>query len=428
MCLRNRYFFFLIFIVSSTAALGQAASTPFSTFGIGVPYGNALIQNHGMGGIGVSQPQYWSVNNMNPALLVYNYYTVFQAGALVESRNLKSDTVSQKSVNGNLNYLVIAFPVKAGKWATSVGLMPFTSVNYKLLYQDQVIDNDTGLPIDTVGVIEQGSGGINQFYWSNGVRLHEDWSVGIKASYLFGSVNTDYSNTLLRSSQTVPFIIAVNEQTYVKDFRFTGGLSFSKDSIGRKEDFRLSAGFVYNFSADLNAKKNTLVERRVSSGDPVTSDTLINNSGSINIPESFTVGVSLSKGVNWSAGIEFSAQDWSKTNIINEKEEELSKGWRISAGGEFTPDHLSASNYLKRVTYRVGMSYEKQPFLINNNQLKDLGINFGFSLPTGRSSVDWGVRIGKLGDKSKNVLEESYYKIYFGISFSDTWFIKRKFD
>jgi len=89
---------------------------------------------------------------------------------------------------------------------------------------------------------------------------------------------------------------------------------------------------------------------------------------------------------------------------------------------------LAANNYLKRITYRVGFSYEKQPFLINNNQIKDKGINFGFSLPTGRSSLDWGFRYGKLGDKAKNILEESYYKIYFGISFSDQWFIRRRFD
>src|SRR6185436_6914695 len=100
MCLRKKYFFLLIFIAFSSVAFGQAAQTPFSTFGIGEPYGNALIQNQGMGGIGVSQPQFYSINNQNPALLVFNFFTSFQAGALVESRTLKSDTLSQKSVNG----------------------------------------------------------------------------------------------------------------------------------------------------------------------------------------------------------------------------------------------------------------------------------------------------------------------------------------
>jgi hypothetical protein len=76
----------------------------------------------------------------------------------------------------------------------------------------------------------------------------------------------------------------------------------------------------------------------------------------------------------------------------------------------------------------VGGSYEKEPFLVNNNQLKDMGVNFGLSLPTGRSSLDFGFRYGKLGDKSKNVLEESYFRIYFGITFVDQWFVRRKFD
>ncbi len=428
MSLRKKYFFSLIFIALSSAAFGQAARTPFSTFGVGIPYGNALIQNQGMGGIGVSQPQFWSINNQNPALLVYNYYTVFQAGILIESRTLKSDTTSQNSVNGNLSYLVTAFPVKQGKWTTSIGLMPFTNVNYKLVYEDQVIDNTSGLPVDTVRVTEQGSGGVNQLYWSNGVRIHDDWAVGLKATYLFGSVNTDYSNTLLGTTQPVPFDVAVNEQTYVKDFMFSGGLSFSKDSIGKKEDLRLSAGLVYSFGADLKVKKTTVVERRVSSGAAIDSDTLTNNQGSINIPAGFTVGLSMSKGLRWSAGIEFSAQDWSKFRSISEEDEGLDKAWRVSVGGEITPDHLAIKNYLKRITYRLGFSYEKEPFLVNNNLIKDLGINFGFSMPTGRSSLDWGFRVGKFGDKAKNVLEESYYKIYFGISFNDQWFIRRKFD
>ena len=73
MSLHKKYFFFLILIASSSAALGQAASTPFSAFGMGVPYGNALIQNQGMGGIGVAQPQYWSINHQIIKVTVYTF-------------------------------------------------------------------------------------------------------------------------------------------------------------------------------------------------------------------------------------------------------------------------------------------------------------------------------------------------------------------
>lgn len=428
MSLLSKLFFFLVFIGLSSVAFGQAASTPFSTFGIGEPYGNSLIQNQGMGGIGVSQPQFWSLNNQNPALLVYNYYTVFQAGALVESRTLKSDTMSQKSVNGNLNYLVTAFPIKPGKWTTSIGLMPYTNINYKLQYLEQVIDNSTNLPVDTASVLEQGSGGLSQLYWSNGVRIHENFSIGAKITYIFGSGVSDYSNTLSSTDQPVPFIVGVNEQVYVKDFMLGGGISFSKDSLGTKQNYRLSAGLVYEFGADLGAKQTTVIERRTSGGDPITSDTLIRSSGKITIPPSLTFGVSLSQGSRWSTGAEISVQDWSQFKSLSDEDEGLIKAWRMSLGGEFTPNQLATDNYFKRITYRMGFSYEKNPFLVNNQQLKDFGINFGFSMPTGRSSLDWAFRIGKRGDKSENVLEETYYKVYFGITFNDQWFVRRRFD
>lgn len=428
MFLRKTYFLTPLFIIISIAALGQAASSPFSTFGIGEPYGNSLIQHQGMGGTGVSQPQFWSLNNQNPALLVFNYYyTVFQAGALLESRTISNDTLSQKSTNGNLAYLVTAFPIKPGKWTTSVGLMPFTKVNYKLSYDEDVYDNDDVL-IDTMNVLERGSGGLTQFYWANGLRIHDNFSIGIKATYLFGSINTDYTNFIAVPNQPVPYPIGYNEQTYIKDFQFTGGASFSKDSIGKKQDLRFGIGMVYSFKSDLGSKKIVVEQRRLASGDPITEDTLVNRRGIISIPSSLTVGVSLSKGVRWSAAAEFSVQDWSKFKSISEEDEGLKKSWKASLGGEITPDPLSFNNYLKRMTYRVGFSYEKTPFFVDKSQLNDLGINFGFSMPAGRSSLDWAFRIGKRGDKSENILEETYYKIYFGITFNDQWFIKRKFD
>ncbi len=406
-------------------AQGQAARSPLSTIGIGEPYGSSLIQNQSMGGIGVSQPQYWFINNQNPALLVYNYYTVFQAGLLIESKTIKGDTTNVKSTGGNLNYLVTALPVKPGKWTTSVGLMPFTNVNYRLEYFDVVTGSN---PIDTIAVTEQGSGGLSQVYWSNGVRLHDNWSVGLKAAYLFGSVTNDYTNILVTVPQPVNYYIAVNDQTYMKDFQFTGGLSFSQDSIGRKDEYRISAGLTYSFATDLNASNRTIFERRTISGVPISSDTLETGKGSVSIPATLAIGFSVSKMQKWSAGIEYTLQDWSQFSNINaEQNEGLGRAWRMAAGGEVTPDFL-ADNLFKRITYRTGLHYETSPFLTNNSQLRDFGINFGLSIPTGRSSLDLAFSTGKRGNKSNNTLEETYFKVYFGMTFNDQWFIRRRFD
>lgn len=404
---------------------GQATRSPFSGFALGTPYGNALIPNKAMGGVGVSQPQYWFINNQNPALLVFNYYTVFQAGMLVESRTVQGDTTNVRSVNGNLNYLVLALPTKPGKWTNSVGLMPFTNKNYRLEYFDFV--NGTN-PQDTVVVVEQGSGGISQFYWSNGVRLHDNWSIGLKAAYLFGSVKDDYSNTLFSVQQPIIYTISVNEQFYVRDFQFTGGLSFSQDSIGRRKDYRISAGLTYSLGTNLRTQRSTVIERRTQSGSPISADTLSREKGTVTLPASMVFGLSVSKLTNWSAGVEFAYQNWSNFRGISEdRVQNLSEAWRFAAGGEITPDQFSDKLY-KRITYRAGVIYENSPFLINNNELRDFGINFGFSIPAGRSSLDLAFSTGKLGDRSKNVLEETYFKVYFGVTFNDQWFIRRKFD
>ncbi len=434
---------FCIVVLVSTAAFGQAAQSPFSAFAMGEPYGNLLIQNQGTG-IGVSQPQFWSINNQNPALLVYNYYTSFQAGALVESRTFRNDTASQRSVNGNLNYLAIAFPVMRSKkrpelmvWSTSVSLMPFSKSNYKIGYTTYFPGNNT-TALDTVTMIERGSGGLSQFSWGNGVRLTPELALGLKASYVFGSTIVDQSGTPLNTIQTTRYILGIKDQVYVRDFMFTAGLSYVKDSIFR-DDMRIALGATYTFAADMRASRTMIMQRRDINNTPLSSDTLEVpfSRGSVNIPSSFTAGFSVSKGVRWSAGAEFTLQDWSKFQNINKETVEprediytvnLQKSWKVSIGGELTPDQNALNSYLQRVTYRLGASYEKTPYAVNGNQLNDVGINVGLALPAGRSSFDLAFRFGKRGNIADTSVEESYFKVFFGVTFNDQWFYQRKID
>jgi hypothetical protein len=427
---KKNLLFLILLCICILSAQGQAARSAFTTFGIGETYGNAMAHNQGMGGIGVSNPQYWNINNQNPALLVYNGFTMFAAGIVGEKKTVSGDTISEKVTGGNLNYLVTVFPIIPAKrqgettrWTTSLGLMPFSTVKYKIQYQD-VISGSTG----KVDVTEEGSGGITQLYWSNGVRINDDFAAGIKTSYLFSSILTTYRNKLVDSPQPVNLYAALEDRSYVKDLALTAGLSYSKDSLFHKGLYRLNIGAVYNFAADLNTTKSSKLYRSTSAGDTVESATLDRVRGSIYLPPSLTVGISLSRGLKWMVGTDFSYQDWSSFKSINRDDEGLGKSWKIAVGGEMTPDAFAVDSYLKRVTYRIGAGMEQYPFVANGNKVKDLGINFGFSLPAGRSSLDLGFKIGKRGNKTENLLQEKYFKIYFAITFNDTWFIKRKFD
>lgn len=425
--------------IASAKVSGQAARSPFTTFGVGEPYGNNLIHNHGMGGTGVSQPQFWYINNTNPALLIYNMNTIFEAGIIGERRTIKGDTLSQKNANGNLNYLVTAFNIskKPGRWSTSVGLMPYTTVNYEMSYLEDIFDNNGNL-IDTAQVIESGTGGLTQFFWSNGVRINKNFAIGGKVAYLFGPVETLYSSVVLDPNQVFPFAANIKEKTRMKGFQFSLGAHYLKDSLGRRHDRYVSLGATYALGPNLRSSRRAEVFRSRSSGDNSDTDTLFTTRGNVFIPGTFTLGVSFAKRNSWSVGTEFSMQDWTNfSSTINSNDEGLGKSWRIGIGGELTPDAMSVSNYLKRVTYRVGLGFERLPYLIDNNPegdspnlntMNDLSVSAGFSLPVRGSSLDFALKYGKRGDRQETLFEETYIKLYFGLTFNDTWFIKRKFD
>ncbi len=425
MLLRKIHFSLLVLLLlDSFLAMGQAARSPFSSFGIGEQYGTALTHNQGMGGVGISNPEYWYLNNQNPALLVFNRLTTFQAGVLGEQRTQSSSTTTEKTGSGNLNYLVLGIPVKPGWWVSSVALMPYSRLNYQLKYTQPV----EGSATNTVNITEKGSGGINQLNWSNGVTVIRSISVGLKATYLFSSIVNEYSNVLTQTNQTILTSPKIYERTFVSDFQFSPALSIHIDSLF-KQNYRLNIGAVYDFGSSLNSKFYQRIERLNAAG-LVDSVTLIPNAkGTITIPQALSVGISFGKGFKWMAAVDGYYADYSQYRSLNGSNPYQTNNWRLGAGFTLTPDQASLSSYLKRMTYRTGVSLENYPYLVNGNTVRDFGITFGFSSPVSRySSLDLALKVGKKGDKTSNTLEENYIKLYFGITFNDQWFIKRRFD
>jgi hypothetical protein len=423
MSIVKKYIAIFVCVFFTANAWGQAARSPFTSFGIGEPYGSALINTQGMAGVGVSQPQFWNLNNQNPALLIYNsVYTVFQAGIIAEQRTLRADTMHQKNVGGNLNYLVTAFPIKPGRWTTSIGLMPFTSVKNKFQYQEPIGNN-----ANITKVVDEGSGGLTQLYWSNGVRLNKNFAVGLKTAYIFSSIVNKSTNQVIDSNLPISYPVTFEEKLYVKDLAFSAGVSYSKDSLFTKQQYRLSIGAVYNFATSLNTQQRYTLYRATSIGTIIDGDTLASTRGNIYVPSGVTAGISLSRGAKWSLGTEFSYRDWSTFKSFDRTPHELGRAYSAGLGGELTPNSTD-EKYFKRVTYRTGVSYDQYPFVVNQHTVKDVGVTFGLSLPAGRSSVDVAFKYGKRGNKADNIFMEDYIKIFFGVTFNDQWFIKRKFD
>lgn len=415
---------FVLLFFAALQAAGQTAFSPFSSNGVGEYVGNGLAHNQGMAGVGVSNPQFWYLNNMNPALLVFNTYTTFQAGIMGETKRLNNGSVSEKNAGGNMNYLILGFPIKRLKWVNSIGLLPHTTTNYKFSYTEP-IDGSTS----TATVSEEGSGGINKLSWSHGITLHKYLSVGGRLNYLFSSIEYQTTDRLDQTDQTVAFGPSIYQRYHFSDFSFTGAFSFHVDSLFHK-NYKLNIAAVYDLKADVDTKFTRTLERRGTGGimDSTTID--YNVPGQTSLPPMLSAGVSFGRGERWLVGVDASIADFTQFNQgFGLKDPTLQRARKVAVGFELTPDPTSLSNYLKRMTYRTGVSFEESPYLISGNTLKDFGINFGFSAPVSRvSSLDVAMKWGKRGTVSENGIEENYFKIYFGVTFNDQWFIKRRFD
>ncbi|MFC2126701.1 hypothetical protein ACFLU5_18095, partial [Bacteroidota bacterium] len=157
-----RIFCFTGLLGMQYSAYSQLAQSPYTLIGIGDLSTKGLAHNMGMAGTGIAMPHRFNVNNINPALLTLNQFSTFEVGFNGESRTLHTEELSQKSGGFSLGYLILAFPIVSGKWSSSIGLMPYTYVNYNVLDRQQVIGSE-----DTVGFSFRGSGGMNTLHWSN---------------------------------------------------------------------------------------------------------------------------------------------------------------------------------------------------------------------------------------------------------------------
>jgi len=304
--------------------------------------------------------------------------------------------------------------------------MPYSTVNYRL----NSVQSVAGSANSTVLSREEGTGGLSRFYWSNGVKIHKNIAVGVTANYLFGSVITQNTNLLNRvDNQPTIFFPSIYERNFMKGVSFSTGLYLHKYSLFKK-NYRVNVGLVYDFNSNLNNLRTLRIEQRSLRGSISDSTTIINNEpGIITVPQSYGAGVSFGRVNRWTVGADVALTDYREFKGFVGNTPTTNTSLHGAVGFEIIPDPTGVGSYLKRITYRTGLSYDRYPYLTAGNEVKDFGVNFGVSLPVGRlSTIDMSLKLGKRGNLLDNSIEEDYFKFYFGMTFNDQWFVKRKFD
>lgn len=400
----------------------QNGNSPYSRLGVGELANQGTIYNTGMGGLSISNSSQAYLNLSNPALLARNRVMVFEAGFGGEYKQISSASATEKNSNGNLSYLAFGLPL-SNRWTMSVGIRPYSSVNYT----DRT---EVKVPF-TPSFIEyayKGSGGITQAFVANGVRVAKGLSLGFQIDYNFGSINTESVSTVIdnKISSLGSYAIAVFDQTTFSDMSYKIGAVYAAKLD--KSTF-LNFGATYDLGANLGVKRFKSTQRRDVTGQILSSDTISQDlRASVALPSKTSFGISVEKPFKYTFGVDIAFQDWSKfTGVI--LKDSLASTYRVSVGGEYTPNLTSINSYLARISYRAGFSYMQLPYKLEGKQLDERSVHIGLSMPLNRgySALNLAFTFGQRGVAEGSLLEEKFFRLNLGFTVNDAqWFFRRK--
>ncbi len=420
---------FALLCLAGTTQAQNISNTPYSRFGLGEFNHNlGNVRNSGMANVGISAGNSYQANTANPALLYYNSITVFDMGIAGQVKTIKNSTTKQTDGNANLYNLTLVVPVSK-RWSSSVGLRPYTVVNYESTSSSTLASN----PRAKVQQRYTGEGGLSEAYFGHGIKIADGLTIGGSASYIFGhitkeaaSVVTDDSVAAIGNEKVVYF-----ERIRYDNFLFRAGANYRKKLTDK---FYLSAGAVYSFDTNLDAERKSSFERRSLSNILMDRNLLPDSAvGNVNVPASLRAGLTLDNGTNLTIGADYYTQKWSEFRNF-EGNSELGDSYRMALGAEWTPDANSIDNFFERVTYRAGLYFGDTPYLIKGKTISEKGVTAGFTMPLGRSTIydlyqlNAAIGYGQRGTTDDNLIAENNFQFSVGFTINSRWFIKRRIE
>jgi len=320
------------------------------------------------------------------------------------------------------------------------GLRQLTRISYKIDQFERLVDPVTGLSIDSAITEFSGDGGAFLASAGTGFAI-KNLSIGVNFGYLFGKKQYDSKRELI--NDTVAYNSSHHStKTSFGDIYTNAGVQYKFD-LGKRFAFHL--GFYGNFQQTLGAQEDLLREtfvRTQQSGD-VQLDSVYEQKGikgKIIYPSGYGAGFMLEKKADlqnskfgsWLVGADLVKNNWSEYRYYGTPDS-VQDDWQIRVGTQIRPE--PKKNYFSNVYYRAGFTVG-QDYIHVENKLPVWGLSFGLGLPVANYSslarnqasfVNLAFEYSKRGNNN-NLLKENIFRVSVGLSLTDIWFIKHKYD
>ncbi|MGO4772550.1 hypothetical protein ACEN2I_12865 [Flavobacterium sp. W22_SRS_FK3] len=397
-------------LISFVSFAQQGTASPYSFYGIGDVRFKGTLENRSMGGVSVEQDSI-HLNVENPASYASLMQTTFTVGGTYGTSKIKTDTEKASTTRSTFDYLLVGIPM--GKFGAGFGLIPVSSVGYKIREDNSDVEGETSSQFE-------GKGGLNKVFFALGYKIKPNWNVGADLQYNFGKIETT----------SIEAVTGVSSATRETNTSTLSGANFNIGTMYQTKIYKkieLFTSLAYTFGSNLKSDSERIIE--------VDGDTSnINDSGAstLKLPNKLTIGAGVGEARKWLVGTTLAFQgDGKFENYYNTSEDvRYEKYAKYAIGGYYLPNYTSFSSYLSRITYRAGLKYEKIGLVVNNESIKDVGLTLGAGFPiTGTfSNVNFGIEYGKKGTVSSNLVQENYINFSLSFSFNDKWFVRSKFN
>ncbi|MBN9298740.1 MAG: hypothetical protein J0I41_17160 [Filimonas sp.] len=445
---------FLAIALCLTLSLTAQINSPYSRYGLGDLIPAQPAASRGMGGISAPFVDIQALNTSNPASYGSIGIVTYDLGVTIDTRTMRSVAPEgkYKSTAFIPAYLQIGVPINRTRHIGAVlGIRPVTNINYSLMTGGR----NPNASNDSINVLYEGNGGLNEIFAGLGKKWG-NFAVGFNAGYSFGK--KDISTKVLPYNDSLTYYKGNSYSTTSFNSPFIDlgvQYEFPLSKIDDKENkttttYSLRIGANAKLQQKLNATSNITNEtfEYTNSGDTMRVDSVYKTAtakGKIDIPVSYRAGVMFLKtysnsygmtATHWGIGAEYENTQWSKYSYFGVKDPSLVNSWVVRLGGQITPepDPIRAHSFWGRSTYKAGF-YAGQDYInADGNKTKVMAFTFGIGFDLRKpnyiqqyTKINTAFEFGKRGSNVNNVTE-NFFKFTVGLSLSDVWFIKRKYD
>jgi hypothetical protein len=398
-----------------TAVRAQNNTSPYSIIGIGDIEKSYFDRTSGMGhaGVALSSPRFFYQSNPASIAALDEHFFYFEVSGRYKGVSYSGQAVNDpsNSQSSDIQFKKAVFAIKPRPhWALSVGLVPYSTSNYSFYATRSVQGSNL-----TADAYYQGSGGVNQFYFTNSFNIGKNFHIGLQASYLFGQLLEE--ETL--SQGITDSTLYTRRNIYIGNPMLKLGFQYK---LNLSKNLNVSIGGTASNKTKLCADYGLLVKDG--------NTTLINNeyykSNYFSIPLTYTGGAAINYKDAYTLAFDYTYQGWNDLNYkgINYS---LVNSQRYAGGFEYFKKLSYLNQQFEKYFLQTGFFYNNSYLRIGGQQLTDVGATFGAGVVLARSGLglQGAVELGQRGSTDYGLIKEKYTQFTFTISYRDFWFSRK---